>query len=133
MTMSAGILGGQNRKQAILIVEPDRLVRDLMALAVERQEHPVITAGSWPEALALIQQEPPQLILLSMLLPEINGIDALQTLKSRGLLEKTRVIVVTALGYREVVERAVEAGASEFIVKPFDTGLLVEKVRKVLL
>jgi DNA-binding response OmpR family regulator len=62
----------------------------------------------------------------------MNGLDVLRKLKDQGDLEQTGVIVISALGYPEVVRQAAEAGADDFLVKPFDPVLLAERVKSIL-
>jgi two-component system response regulator DctR len=72
------------------------------------------------------------LLLLDLFLPQQNGIELLQQLRAAGLLAHTAVVVISGLGFSEVVQQAVQSGAQDFLVKPIDTDQLVERVNKVL-
>jgi DNA-binding response OmpR family regulator len=111
-----------------LIIEPDRASRDLIALAIRRLNGQVFTAAEYPQALALYKEHHPQLLFLASVLPQMNGMELLKDLKALGLLRQTHVIMVSALGYREIITQALEAGADDFIVKPIDPGVIEEKV-----
>jgi CheY-like chemotaxis protein len=111
-----------------LIIEPDRASRDLISLTLKRLSIRVFTAGDYPEALALIKEHRPWLIVIAAVLPQINGLELIRDLKALGQLQKTHVIAVSALGYREIIEHALSAGANDFIVKPVDTSVLEGKV-----
>jgi two-component system response regulator MprA len=114
----------------ILILEPDHTLRDLMSLALRRQGFEVTLAADPADALRLLEKLAPQVLLLAGLLPQINGIDLLKYCHSRGLVEHTAVILISALGYREIVQKALAAGAADFLVKPIDVDVLSAKVQK---
>ena len=88
-----------------------------------------VTTGE--AALKAIHERHPDLILLDLFLPQQNGLDFLQRLKQSGLLVSIPVIVVSALGFPEIVQQAVQAGARDFLVKPIDTDMLVARVQKL--
>jgi DNA-binding response OmpR family regulator len=117
----------------ILIVDDDPPLTDLITLVLsDLQDCQVVTARSGPEALVLCSSLRPKVMLLDILLPQMNGLDLLREMKSRGLLDKLQVIVISGLGYREVVQQAIQMGAKDFIVKPFDIQVLGARVRKAL-
>lgn len=120
-------------KAAVLIVEDDASMRDFITLALgQRLGLQIISAGDGIEALALFHDHHPQVIVLDILLPQMNGLQFLQQLKDQSALDQTTVIVVSALGYEEVIQQAMEAGASHFIVKPFDIEVLVHRTQQAL-
>ena len=120
-------------KAAVLIVEDDASMRDFITLALgQRLSLQIISAGDGIEALALFHDHHPQVIVLDILLPQMNGLQFLQQLKDQSALDQTTVIVVSALGYEEVIQQAMEAGASHFIVKPFDIEVLVHRTQQAL-
>jgi DNA-binding response OmpR family regulator len=122
----------EDSNATILILEPDNALRDLITLALRRLGYRVITAADWMDALALFQQQRPQVLVLAVLLPQMNGIDLLRYFKAQGWLEHTAVILISALGYREIIQKAVAAGAKDFLVKPFDVEVLLGKVQKIV-
>lgn len=120
-------------KADVLIVEDDASMRDFITLALgQRLGLQIISAGDGIEALALFHDHHPQVIVLDILLPQMNGLQFLQQLKDQSALDQTTVIVVSALGYEEVIQQAMEAGASHFIVKPFDIEVLVHRTQQAL-
>jgi DNA-binding response OmpR family regulator len=116
----------------ILILEPDDALRETITLALRGLDYRVIIASDWMDALSFFQQQRPQVMLLAVLLPQMHGIDLLRFIKTQGWLEHTAVIVVSALGYPEIIQKATAAGAKDFLVKPFDVEVLIGKVRKLL-
>ena len=121
-----------NPKVTILLVEDDPCTRDLIKLAMRRLDIQVVTTRDGVEALELLRQQRPQLILLDILLPYLSGLDVLRQIKQDDLLKQVPVIMISALGYREVVQQTLEAGASGFILKPFRVDELVNRVKIAL-
>ncbi len=120
--------------ESILLAEDDPTLRDLAALALNRSfdSYQVITASDGLEALKTIQACHPVLVILDILLPHLNGLEVIRRLKDQIQLEKTIPIVTTSLGFQEVVEQAVAAGAKDFIIKPYDVNTLTPRVRDAL-
>ena len=118
--------------QSVLIVEQDAVLRDVISLALSRNGFKVYSSRDKSEALNLFMQQRPQLLILSVLLQNGNGLDLLGEIKRQGLLNNTAVIVMTALGYREVVQQAMKAGANEFLIKPVDIRALIDKAQKLV-
>jgi DNA-binding response OmpR family regulator len=115
----------------ILIVEDDRVVAELVTLILERSGFSVSKASRFVEAMSLIESIRPKLVLLDLFLPGWSGLDLLEEMKRSGLLSKTKVLIISALGYREVVQQAIMLGADDFLVKPFDMEMLTDKVKKL--
>lgn len=113
----------------LLIVEDDPALRDLILLALSRYpRYRAIAARDGVEALALFEQHHPQAVILDILLPHMNGLDVLRRLQEQNRLDNVVVIVISALGYSEVIQQAVAAGARDFLVKPFDVEFLLRRL-----
>jgi len=121
----------QAKPSSVLIIESDPVERDLIRLAMTRLGISATCVASGEAALESIHARHPDLILLDLFLPQQNGLDFLQQLKQTGLLVSIPVIVVSSLGFPEIVQQAVQAGARDFLVKPIDTDLLVLRVQKL--
>ncbi len=114
-----------------LLVEDDAPLRDLIGLAIERLlGYTVISAANAAEAMELFQEYHPLFLVLDILLPQTNGLDFLRQLKEKNLLENTFAIVISALGYPEVVQQAAACGARDFLVKPFDVEYLISRLQQ---
>jgi len=126
----------QSRNPILLIVEDDPLMRDLLELALRQHFSPpfdIQLASDGAKALEMIKEYSPSLIVLDILLPQMNGLQILQHLRdhpSNG--HQPRILVISALGVREVVQQAVDRGADDFLVKPFDTETLIARLKAVL-
>ncbi|MGB9673555.1 MAG: response regulator transcription factor [Anaerolineales bacterium] len=119
----------------ILIVEDDPAMRDLLELALKQQFVPPFElkiAQNGLEALDIIQEQPPALIILDILLPQMNGLQLLQQIQDYPNRSDIRVVIISALGVREVVQQAIDGGANDFIVKPFDMDTFIARVQAVL-
>jgi two-component system chemotaxis response regulator CheY len=118
--------------KSILLIEEDRIVADLVSLTLERMGYKVKVTSKPSEILTLMAEVKPRLVLLDIFLPGWNGLDLLRDMKRAGWLKTSKVLVLSALGFREVVQQAVMLGASDFLMKPFDVDVLVEKVEKTI-
>lgn len=116
----------------ILILEPDDALRERMTQSLKGLGYRVIIASDWMDALSFFQQQRPQLMLLDVVLPQMNGIDLLRYFKTQGWLKETKVILISALGYPEILQKAKTAGAKDFLVKPFEIDEFIGKVQRSL-
>jgi two-component system phosphate regulon response regulator PhoB len=116
----------------ILVVEDEPDVAALVAFQLTHAGFRVRTASTGSEALRAVDTEPPDLIVLDPMLPEISGIEILRTLRSRKETEATPVVVLTARGEEKDRLEGFELGADDYIPKPFSPKELVARVKAVL-
>ena len=121
---------GKKKEADILIV--DDVESDLLKLkeVVKNTGYKVRTAARGDEAIAMARIKCPDLILLDITMPDMNGIDALKRI--RIIDPDAKIVICSALGQHEMVAKAIEFGAQDFIVKPFQESRLVAAVKKVL-
>lgn len=112
----------------ILIAEDDADVRRLMALALEGEGHRVATASDGVEALRALAEVVPDLLLLDVMMPNLDGYGVLDHMTSSGLKDQVRVMMVTAKGSERDAKRGLERGCDAYMTKPFDVVELLEKV-----
>ena len=113
----------------ILLVDDDALLRRSLSFNLEQAGYRVSAAANAEDALALATRDPPDLILLDIGLPGIDGLDALQQLRARG---DAPVIFVTARR-RELDEvLGLELGADDYVTKPFDLDVLLARIKALL-
>lgn len=115
--------------ETILIVDDEATIVEVVALYLQREGFQVLTAGDGHAALALIEQQRPDLVVLDLMLPGLNGLEVARRLRAANSLP---VIILTARG--EEADRVVglELGADDYVTKPFSARELVARVKAVL-
>ncbi len=83
------------------------------------------------ECLDLIEEKTPDVLLLDIVIPQVDGIGVLEKLNKNGKVSNLTIIVISSLGHQEVIQRAVDLGAKYYILKPFDLDLLAERIRQL--
>jgi len=116
----------------ILVVDDNASNRELLKRRLERQGHGVALADGGAQALAMTQQATVDLILLDLLMPDINGFDVLVTLKADPARRDIPVIMISALNDLDSIVRCIEAGADDYLAKPFDPVLLRARIGSAL-
>src|SRR3954463_9875854 len=114
---------------SILVVDDDPINRRLLARALDALGHAVLTAANGREALAVIRDDEPDVVLLDIVMPEMDGVAVLEHIKADPALRDVPVIMVSALEDVEGVIRCIELGAEDYLPKPFDPVLLRARVR----
>lgn len=120
-------------KGPILIIEDDRFLRDLVSEKLKKEGYTIVTAIDGKEGLAKLASDKPALILLDLILPEVDGFEFLQRANESMGKAVPPVVVLSNLGSKEDVERALALGAKFFIVKAnYTPDEIIAKVREVL-
>lgn len=118
-------------KADILIVEDHPTMREAMRLVLEHEGFVIREAADGPTALAMVREQPPDLMFLDLNIPGASGADVLQELKSDPITAGVRVIIVTATG-EEGRDFVIALGADEYFTKPFSPTALLRTVERVL-
>nr|WP_170766457.1 adenylate/guanylate cyclase domain-containing protein [Ruegeria lacuscaerulensis] len=116
----------------ILVVDDVEANRDLLARRLKRDGHQVSIADGGYSAVELLSQHPFDLVLLDLMMPDINGFDVLARLKADDTLRDIPVIMISALDEIESVARCIEAGAEDYLPKPFNLILLQARISATL-
>src|SRR5205823_11639016 len=116
------------RPSRILVVDDNASNRDLLTRRLQRQGHTVLEAEDGARALALVEKEELDLVLLDMMMPGISGYDVLARLKRDPRFLEIPVIMISALSELDSVVRCIEAGADDYLAKPFNPTLLRARV-----
>ncbi len=114
----------------LLTIDDSKTIRLILARAFKEYDCTMIEAANGDEGLKAAAEQKPDVILLDITMPQMDGIQMLTLLRERG--DKTPVIMLTAEGGSTSVEKATHLGISDYISKPFQNEALVEKVQKVL-
>lgn len=106
----------------ILVVDDHEEIRDALAAILDEEGHEVIHAENGVVALEVAGSEMPEVILLDIAMPQMDGLEVLRRLKADAKTEAIAVIMVTAQGDRHAMVRAVQLGTRDYITKPWETG-----------
>jgi signal transduction histidine kinase len=121
-----------NQNTSILIVDDDPNAFDVIEAHLYREGYDLFYAASGEEALNLLDSIEPDVILLDVMMPKLNGIEVCRTIKSDSHWKHVPVIIVTALNSKEDLARSLNAGADDFITKPVSGIELRARVRSML-
>jgi adenylate cyclase len=113
---------------SILVVDDDRLNRIVLTRNLMAHGHSVVTAEDGRQALEILECELPDVVLLDILMPGIDGFAVLEHVKRDARLREIPVIMISALDDMESVIRCIEAGAEDFLPKPFDPKILEARI-----
>jgi len=112
----------------ILVVDDNDSSRNLLAHQLRRQGHTISTASSGRQALEMIRKSKPDLILLDLFMPDMNGFDVLQKMYTDEALRAVPVIIITGLNDKSAAVKCIEAGAFDLLIKPVNPSLLGARV-----
>lgn len=122
-----------NYKAKVLIVDDDAFLSGIYATKLELEGFQVVTGRDGEEALKLAASEKPDLILLDVLMPKLDGFEVLKRLKADPATKDAPVIMLTNLGQKEDIEKGMEEGAVDYLIKAhFVPAEAVDKIKKVL-
>lgn len=116
----------------ILVVDDEIGALTLIGIMLERGGFDVLKAKDADSALAVLDQETPDMIILDVMMPGIDGIELCKIIRQRPNLAKTPVLILSARGDAESVMRGMDAGADDYLPKPILHHDLVAKVEKML-
>ena len=129
-------IGGLNISKINVAIADDnqKMVSMMTQLLNLDQEIEVIgSAGNGEAAVEIIKEKKPDVVLLDIIMPKLDGIGVLEKLRDERLEKQPTVIMVTAMGQESVAEEAMELGASYFILKPFDSEMVIRKIKQAKL
>ncbi|MFA5113639.1 MAG: response regulator [Candidatus Margulisiibacteriota bacterium] len=116
----------------ILVVDDEPDVASLLTLMLKSQGYAVITAGDGQEALEKARGEAPDLILLDVMLPRMDGYKVARMLKFDENYSHIPIIMLTAKIQDRDKQTGLEMGANDYLTKPFDTTVLLDKIKDIL-
>jgi len=119
-------------KASILVVDDEDDIRELVQLNLDREGYRVLTCETGEQALAVARSKTPDLIVLDLMLPGIDGLEVCKRLKADPGLGQIPVVMLTAKGEESDIVAGLELGADDYITKPFSGKVLVARVRRLL-
>lgn len=120
-------------KPAILVIEDDKFLRELVVQKLKKEGFDVEAVVEGGEAFKAIEEKTPDLILLDLVLPGIDGFQIMIRLKKNQKTADIPVVVLSNLGQKEDIDKAKACGAADYMVKTnFTPGEIAEKIRKIV-
>jgi two-component system phosphate regulon response regulator PhoB len=119
-------------KKTVLIVEDEEDIRELVSYHLLKEGYQVAGAASGEEALATAEAQPPDLILLDLMLPGVDGLTVCRRLRSNPRTESVPILMLTAKGEESDIVGGLNLGANDYVTKPFSPKVLMARVRAVL-
>lgn len=120
------------RKKKILIVEDEKPIVEYIEALLGLSGYETIVAMDGRRAIDTARESFPDLILLDVMLPKLNGFDVCKIIRQDPALAKTPVVMLTSLNQVGDIDKAYEVGATDYITKPFDSNKLIPKIKKNL-
>ena len=122
----------QEKTPTVLVVDDDEPSLELLQAYLEDVDCKTVTAHDGPDALEIIAKEPPDLILLDVMMPKMSGFEVCKRIKKDPKTSDIPVIMVTALNEFGDIERGIDSGTDDFISKPVNKLELVTRVKTML-
>ncbi len=119
-------------KESILVVDDEDDIRELIRYNLSKDGYLVTCAASGEEGLGLVQSVKPDLIVLDLMLPGIDGLEVCRRLKGDAAYKSIPIVMVSARGEEPDVVSGLELGADDYIAKPFSPRLLLARIKSVL-
>ena len=117
----------------ILIVEDDKFLRELIVRKLTNESYEVVEAVDGEQGLQKTKETKPDLVLLDLILPGIDGFEVLAQKKEDPFIASIPVIVLSNLGQKEDVDKGLSLGATDYLIKAhFTPGEIIEKVRNII-
>ncbi|MBW6440976.1 response regulator [Patescibacteria group bacterium] len=123
----------ENKKVKVLIIEDDIYISDMYIIKLEAANFEVTAAADGIEGIRKLEKNIPDIILLDVVMPKIDGFSVLKMIKKDNNLNKIPVILLTNLSQKENIERGFELGATSYIIKAhFTPSEVVKKIQEAL-
>ena len=116
----------------VLLVDDDRINRVLLNAILKREGYTVLEANDGQEAVDIFDNEKPDLVLMDVMMPVMDGYEATKLIKSRGVDRFVPVIFLTAVTDEKALAKCVECGGDDFLVKPYNRVILKAKIDAML-
>lgn len=122
-----------NKATKVLVVEDDKMILDMYTLKFAQEGYKVVQAENGKDGLAMAKKESPDIILLDIILPQMDGFTVLKKLKSDSSTKNMPVVLLTNLGQDGDVKKGLELGAVDYLIKAnYTPSQVVEKVKSLL-
>ena len=116
----------------VLVVEDEQALSELLEYNLTKEGFAVSVASDGEDALYMVEEETPDIVLLDWMLPNVSGVEICRQLRARGQTRDIPIIMLTARGEEEDRVRGLQTGADDYLTKPFSMGELIARMRAVL-
>ncbi len=117
----------------VLVVEDDKFLRDLMIQKISKEGFNVLDAVDGEDGLKIAFEKKPHIILLDLMLPGIDGFEVLKRLRESDKIDKIPILILSNLGQQDDLDKAMQLGATDYLIKAHNTpGEIVQKVKALL-
>ncbi len=121
-----------SRQISLLVVEDEQDLLEVLRFSLSREGFTVRTAENGEDAIRLVRQQKPDLIVLDLMLPTIDGLSVCRALRSNDQTRDVPVVMLTAKGEEADIVKGLEAGADDYVTKPFSPKVLLARINAVL-
>lgn len=119
-------------KPSVLVVEDEADIRELVSYTLLRDGYQVASVGTGEEALAVASARPPDLVVLDLMLPGMDGLSVCRKLRADPRMARVAIVILTAKGEEKDIVSGLNMGANDYITKPFSRNVLLARVRAAL-
>jgi two-component system phosphate regulon response regulator PhoB len=119
-------------KEKILVIEDDEDIRELICYNLKREGYQTVAAAAGEEGLKAARSHLPDIIILDLMLPGIDGLEVCKILKNESKTKNIPIVMLTAKGDETDIVTGLEVGADDYIVKPFSPKVLIARIRALL-
>jgi len=119
-------------KKQILVVEDEADILELIRYNLDKEGYQVLTAATGEQAMAAARTRPPDLVVLDLMLPGIDGLEVCRLLRRQPATEALPIVMLTAKGEEADIVAGLELGADDYITKPFSPRVMIARIRSVL-
>ena len=117
----------------ILVVEDDQFLRELIVQKLTNEKYEVLEASDGQHAITMVQEEHPDLVLLDLILPGVDGFEVLRKIREGTTTKAIPVIILSNLGEKEDIEKGKKLGATDYLIKAhFTPGEVVSRIKGIL-
>jgi CheY-like chemotaxis protein len=116
----------------IMIVDDSPNILSLYGLFLESLGYQILKALDGPSALEMLKESPPDLFILDVMMPEINGIELCRLIRALPQHEQTPILILSAFSDTKIIEQTFAAGANDYVVKPIVPSDLEAKIEEIL-
>lgn len=121
-----------SRQPSLLVVEDEQDLLEVLRFSLTREGFSVRTAENGEDAIRMVRQQKPDLIVLDLMLPTIDGLSVCRALRSQEQTRDVPVVMLTAKGEESDIVKGLEAGADDYVTKPFSPKVLMARINAVL-